>query len=80
MRYLRCKCGKYEAWTTDDEIPCQGCPECNTTVVGHPDRHKTPEPHTPRMRYSSSTGKPERMYCVRCHIALPMIEELPIQS
>lgn len=75
MRYLRCKCGKTEAWTTDGEIACQGCEVCNTTVVGHPDRHKEPAPHTPKMRYSSETGKPSHMYCERCHVRLPMQEE-----
>ena len=51
MRYYRCKCGKRTAMGSDSPAPCDGCPECGTTLDSHPAHHSTPEPHR--------WGKPE---------------------
>mgnify|MGYP000940205575 CR=1 FL=1 len=66
MRYLKCKCGKKEMWTTDGLWPCQGCEECGTTFAGHPDGHKPLEPHQWGILFNEHTGNPYK-YCVHCH-------------
>ncbi|MDE2103781.1 MAG: hypothetical protein KGL39_41470 [Patescibacteria group bacterium] len=45
MQYYRCKCGKQTAWGSMPPYPCDGCPDCNTTLTQHPDYHEAPEPH-----------------------------------
>ena len=66
MKYYRCKCGKHEYWGSDSPANCMGCTDCNTTLEGNPERHKTPEPHQWKTYYHQSTGKPYQM-CERCH-------------
>lgn len=45
MQYYRCKCGERTAFGSMSPYPCQGCPECNTTLETHPDLHREPKPH-----------------------------------
>lgn len=66
MRQLRCKCGKREAWTTDNFQDCQGCPECGTTYAGHPDNHRPLQPHDWETKYNENTGKPYKR-CKKCY-------------
>lgn len=66
MRYLKCKCGKREAWTTDGFQDCQGCPECGTTYAGHPDNHRPLQPHDWGTQYNENTGKPYKR-CKKCY-------------
>jgi hypothetical protein len=66
MRTLRCKCGEAWAWTTDGFSDCQGCEKCGTTYAGHPDNHKSLQPHIWKIRYNENTGKPYRI-CEKCH-------------
>lgn len=72
MRYLRCKCGKSEAWTTDGMKPCQGCRDCGTTYAGSPEGHKPLEPHAFVIRYDSATGEPSKRMCTNCHQFAPL--------
>lgn len=67
MRYARCKCGKAEAWTTDGFQDCQGCDDCGTTFASHPDHHKQKTEHDWEVRYSRTTGEPEKRECARCY-------------
>lgn len=64
MKYLRCKCGKREAWTTDSSYDCQGCSECKTTLAVHSGFHKPLQPHAWEMMYHQ--GKPYNI-CSVCH-------------
>jgi hypothetical protein len=43
-----------------------GCADCNTTLEGNPEYHKTPEPHQWKTYYRQSNGQPYQM-CERCH-------------
>ena len=46
MQYLRCKCGKLEAWTSGEKLAeCLGCKECGTTLNTGSNQHKAPMPH-----------------------------------
>ena len=45
MRYLRCKCGEHEAWTSMGSRSCVSCDKCGTTLAEAPDLHREPEPH-----------------------------------
>ena len=69
MRYMRCKCGKREAWTTMGHYACQGCEECGTTLAESPDGHSTPIPHDWREQWKQSRAdeppQKERI-CLRC--------------
>ena len=65
MQYYRCKCGKSKAWGSYGPRPCEGCPDCNTTLTQHPDYHKTPEPHEWVIRYNEVTGEPYEV-CINC--------------
>lgn len=44
---------------------CQGCDECNTTLVQHPDDHEIPEEHNWIKKYNEDTGIPYEI-CSRC--------------
>lgn len=66
MRYLKCKCGKREMWTTDGVHDCQGCDECGTTYSSHPDYHKELQPHKWMTMYNENTGKPYNI-CELCY-------------
>lgn len=39
MRYLRCQCGKEEAWSSMGSLPCVVCPDCGTTLAESPMGH-----------------------------------------
>lgn len=45
MIYYRCKCGNCQAWSSMGVNPCDGCPECNTTLETGPEHHEEPKPH-----------------------------------
>ena len=69
MRYMRCKCGKSECWTTMGSPLCVGCSECNTTLAEGPNGHSTPADHDWREEHTIDkvtgvTGK-ERV-CLQC--------------
>lgn len=66
MRYLRCKCGKSEMWTTDGVYECQGCSECNTIFAGEPKYHKELKLHKPVKRFSEKTGEFSHYICETC--------------
>lgn len=66
MRYLRCKCGEREMWTTDGVQDCQGCEKCGTTFSGHPDGHNPLQPHQWKTMYDQNTGLPYKR-CEKCY-------------
>jgi hypothetical protein len=70
MQYLKCKCGKKEAWTTDGFPDCKGCAECGTTFASHPHGHKPLQPHKWKIMYNQKTGKPYKR-CELCYEAEP---------
>ena len=45
MKYYRCKCGKWEAWSTLGVVPCDWCEDCQTGPAEYPGRH--PAERTP---------------------------------
>lgn len=46
MQYYRCKCGRFESWTSMGARPrCEACPDCGTTLAQSPAGHGEPEPH-----------------------------------
>lgn len=41
MRYLKCKCGNAQSWSSGyNYADCDGCKKCNTTLASGPDGHK----------------------------------------
>lgn len=63
MRYLVCKCGKYEFWSSGvSPCKCQGCKECNTNICDHGPL----EEHDWKIKYNSNTGVPDRRMCSKC--------------
>ena len=74
MRYLRCKCGKREAWTSMGVPRCTGCEKCGTTLDETPGTHEAPHPHTwsaPEWGIDPKTG--ERWTFVRCLDCMRMV-------
>ncbi len=70
MLHYRCRCGKSTAFGSMSPYPCQGCPECGTTLDGHPDHHRAPVPHdfTGGIQQMSEAGPvhvPACRYCGR---------------
>jgi len=69
MRYLRCKCGKREAWSSMGVPRCDGC-ECGTTLDEHPADHTAPEPHRwgdPEWKLDPKSGERWQVrYCLAC--------------
>lgn len=72
MRYLRCKCGEHEAWTTDAWPECDGCEKCKTTLAGSATGHGEIAPHDfgePEWKVDAKTGERwqerrcRRLYC-----------------
>lgn len=46
MQYWRCKCGKWEWWTSGERpFPCDECPTCHTTAAQGPEGHGRAVPH-----------------------------------
>lgn len=66
MRYLKCKCGEHEMWTTDSPKDCQGCEKCGTTFAGFPDNYKPLQPHRWVVNFDQNTGKPYKR-CGDCY-------------
>jgi hypothetical protein len=71
MRYLRCRCGRDEAWSSMGSPACEGCDVCHTTLASHPAEHRTPAPHLFReskWHVDRRTGERwQERRCVRCH-------------
>jgi len=71
MQYMRCKCGKCEAWTSMGVPACAGCSECNTTLETHPEHHTTPIPHDWRVKWDIDRERGNRWQyreCTRCFL------------
>lgn len=66
MRYMRCKCGKRECWTSMGHADCDGCEKCNTTLEEHPDDHREPIPHVIGMRWKIDQQTGERYIATNC--------------
>lgn len=67
MQYLRCKCGKCEAWSSMGSNPaCSGCEDCKTTLETHPSLHRDIEPHKWVQRFKASDGTRDKDLCVEC--------------
>ena len=70
MRYMRCKCGKSECWTSMGHPTCSGCPECNTTLEESPEYHTDPTPHDwgePEWCIDPQTGERwQERTCILC--------------
>jgi hypothetical protein len=67
MQYLRCECGKREAWSSMGGNPaCSGCPECGTTLAMDKSLHLPLEPHKWVQRFKSSDGTRDKDLCVKC--------------
>lgn len=69
MRYMRCKCGQSECYTSMGHPRCKGCPHCNTTLEEAPELHREPEPHDWRIEWAvdRKTGeKWQERICLRC--------------
>lgn len=77
MKYYRCKCGKRWSVGSMSPRPCDGCPDCNTTLEEHPDDHKVPAPHQWEMVEEFIDGKMVelRTYCKICYAEKPKEEE-----
>jgi hypothetical protein len=70
MRYMRCKCGKCECWTSMGHASCDGCDECNSTLAEGPDGHRDIAPHDFREEWEidPKTGVRWRVQkCLRCY-------------
>lgn len=70
MRYMRCECGKSEAWTTMGHPSCSACPKCGKTLAESPDGHREPEPHDWLVEWKIDAKTGERWQeriCGRCH-------------
>ena len=65
MRYMRCKCGERQCWTSMGHADCDGCTTCGTTLEEHPEYHRTPTPHKFETKYDEYTGKPYE-WCPVC--------------
>ena len=65
MKYLRCRCGQMESYSSMGSPPCRACPSCGTTLAEHPDEHKPPIPHNFEMKFDEDTGEPYWI-CSRC--------------
>lgn len=77
MRYMRCKCGKREAWTSMGVPDCAGCPDCNTTLEESPEHHSEPAPHEWREEWTIDKQTGERSQirvCLRCHRKEPLAQ------
>lgn len=69
MRYMRCRCGVNEAWTSMGSPACRGCEACGTTLAESPDGHREPVPHDWREEWKINpvTGERHReRVCLRC--------------
>lgn len=69
MRYMRCKCGKHESWTTMGSPPCRGCEDCGTTLAEEPEGHTAPIPHDWRdeWKIDPQTGRRwQERFCITC--------------
>lgn len=75
MRYLRCKCGKNESWSSMGSPLCRGCDECGTTLSQSPEGHKTPVPHQWTKEFNQSTGERENDVCMNCFEKRPASDE-----
>lgn len=78
MRYLRCKCGKHEHWNSGVRIwDCQGCRDCNTTIAGGPDGHRSPVPphQMARLRVEADEGEAFEHRCADCMESRARIEK-----
>jgi hypothetical protein len=79
MKYLRCKCGKCQSWSSiGAEPPCTGCTDCGTTLETHPLYHSSTEPHEWAIVYDEYSGKPKERRCQNCYTNSPL--ETPKQS
>lgn len=47
MRYLRCKCGRRQAWSSMGTWPCDRCDDCLSDLAEGPNEHHDPQPHKP---------------------------------
>lgn len=78
MQYLRCKCGKREAWSSmGGGRNCSGCPDCNTTLEISPELHKELEPHKFVQRFKASDGSRDQDLCVTCLATQEPAEDTP---
>lgn len=69
MRYMRCKCGKHECWTTMGSPECVGCEVCGTTLDESADQHSAPIDHDWREEWTIDKKTGERgkeRVCLRC--------------
>lgn len=68
MQYLRCKCGKLEAWTSMGGRRCKVCDECGSDLAESPDLHRDPpDDHDFKDQgYSQKTGEKLPDKCWHC--------------
>lgn len=83
MRYMKCRCGKHEAWTTMGSPACRGCDVCGVTLAEGPEGHRTPEPHQWQEEWTIDPQTGERgkkRFCMTCnkHEVLPYSEPLSV--
>lgn len=78
MKYYRCRCGKREHWNSGFPIyDCQGCRDCNTTIAGGPEGHRTPVPphQMARLQVESDEGEAFEHRCWDCMASRSCIEK-----
>lgn len=69
MRYMRCKCGRHECWTSMGSPDCSGCDECRTTLAEAPDEHRPIAPHDWREEWKAGPAEAapaKERVCLRC--------------
>lgn len=72
MRYMRCKCGKSECWTSMGSAACDTCDDCGSTLAESPQTHVDPQPHRVVAAYKPD-GK-LTAHCQRCMRTRPVEE------
>ncbi len=78
MRYMRCKCGKAECWTSMGSPECNGCNECKTTLAESPTGHRDLAPHEWHEEWAIDKKTGDRWkerVCVRCMKREKMTDE-----
>lgn len=69
MRYVRCKCGASEGWTSMGRTRCFACPECGSDMAESPKGHLDPLPHdfSSSIEQQTEDGPITVPVCRYCH-------------
>ena len=84
MRYMRCKCGARECWTSMGHATCDPCEDCGTTLAESPNGHVPVTEHRwsePRGEIDAKTGERwQQRTCVACMKTERITESVPTDA